>query len=165
MLAQSIDLELIPNKDFTITNKRTCFTLRHVYLDCVITIYKHSPTSLHITGIKSPSVITEVFEFFSNVLNTRIISSKINNSMFCGKLGCHVNISCIVQKIERNCSFYSCNYCEEIFPALFIKPTKAKRKEGVPTILLFPNGSFVIMGAKNIFKVKHAFMFLTYLMK
>ena len=55
--------------------------------------------------------------------------------------------------------------CEEIFPALFIKPTKAKRKEGVPTILLFPNGSFVIMGAKNIFKVKHAFMFLTYLMK
>ena len=164
-LSQSIDPGLLLSKDLTISNKKTCFTLRYVYLDCVITIYKHSPTSLHITGIKSSSVITEVFEFLSNFTNAKIISSKINNSMFCGKLGCHVNISCIVQKIERNCSFYSCNYCEEIFPALFIKPTKAKRKEGVPTILLFPNGSFIIMGATNIVKVKHAFMFLTHLMK
>ena len=82
ILAQSLDLGLIPIKDFTITNKRTCFTLRHVYLDCVITIYKHSPTSLHITGIKSSSVITEVFEFLSNFTNAKIISSKINNSMF-----------------------------------------------------------------------------------
>ena len=165
ILAQSLDLGLIPIKDFTITNKRTCFTLRHVYLDCVITIYKHSPTSLHITGIKSPSVITEVFELLSNVMNTRVISSKINNSMFCGKLDHHVKISYIVREIERNCSFYNCHFCEEIFPALFIKPTIEKRKEGVPTILLFPNGSFIIMGAKNVIRVKHAFMFLTHLTK
>ena len=164
-LSQSIDPGLLHSKDLTITNKKTCFTLRYVYLDCVITIYKHSPTSLHITGIKSPSVITEVFEFFSNVLNTRIISSKINNSMFCGKLGHHVKIPYIVQEIERNCSFYNCNFCEEIFPALFIKPTIEKRKEGVPTILLFPNGSFIIMGAKNVIRVKQAFMFLTHLTK
>ena len=164
-LSQSIDPGLLHSKDLTITNKKTCFTLRYVYLDCVITIYKHSPTSLHITGIKSPSAITEVYEFLSNFINARVISSKINNSMFCGKLGHHVKISSIVREIERNCSFYSCNFCEEIFPALFIKPTKDKRKEGVPTILLFPNGSFIIMGATNIVKVKHAFMFLTHLMK
>ena len=164
-LAQTIDLGLIHSEDLTITNKRTCFTLRYVYLDCVITIYKHSPTSLHITGIKSPSVITEVFEFLLNFLNTRVISAKINNSMFCGKLDQHVKICEIAQEIERSCSFYNCNFCEEIFPALFIKPTKDKRKDGVPTILLFPNGSFIIMGAKSIVKVKHAFMFLTHLMK
>ena len=98
-------------------------------------------------------------------MNTRVISSKINNSMFCGKLDHHVKISYIVREIERNCSFYNCHFCEEIFPALFIKPTIEKRKEGVPTILLFPNGSFIIMGAKNVIRVKHAFMFLTHLTK
>ena len=92
-LSQSIDPGLLLSKDLTISNKKTCFTLRYVYLDCVITIYKHSPTSLHITGIKSSSVITEVFEFLSNFTNAKIISSKINNSMFCGKLGHHVKNS------------------------------------------------------------------------
>ena len=165
VLAQSIDLGLIRSKELTIVNKRTCFTLRHVYFDCVITIYKHSPTSLHITGIKSPSVIREVFKFIKIILNTKIISSEVNNSMFCGKLNLPVNISYIIQKVKQNFSFYNCNYCEEIFPALFIKPVKEKKKEGVPTILLFPNGSFIIMGAKDVVRVKHAQMFLTLLVK
>ena len=165
MLAHPLDLGLIHSKELTIANKRTCFTLRYVYLDCVITIYKHSPTSLHITGIKSSSTITEVFEFLSNVLNTTVISSKIDNSMFCGKLNQLVNISCIIQEIKRNCSSYNCNYCEEIFPALFIKPTKEKRREGVPTILLFPNGSIIIMGAKNVAGVRHAQRFHALIVK
>ena len=164
-LAHPIDPGLIQNNKLTITNKRTCFTLRYVYLDCVITIYKHSLTSLHITGIKSSLMITEIFEFLTNVLNTRVISSKINNSMFCGKLSHRVNISYIIQEVEQNCSFYNCNYCEEIFPACFIKPTKEKRKQGAPTILLFPNGSYIIMGAKNVESVKRAQMFLTLLVK
>lgn len=164
-LAHPIDLGLIHSKEITIANKKTCFTLRNIYLDCVITIYKHSPNSLHITGIKSSSMVTEVFEFLANVIKTRVISSKINNSMFCGKLNHCVNISYIIQEIKRNWSFYNCNYCEEIFPALFIKPTKDRKKEGVPTILLFPNGSFIIMGAKNVATVKHAHLFLTLLVE
>ena len=164
-LSEPPNLGLVHKKDLSIVKKRTCFTLRYVYLDCVITIYKHSPTSLHITGIKSNLMIIEVFEFLANVLNTRIISSKINNSMFCGKLEQHVSIPHIIQEVERNCSFFSCNFCEEIFPALFIKPKKEKRNEGIPTILLFPNGSFVLMGAKKIDKVRHALRFLNYLLK
>ena len=163
-LSEPPNLGLVHKKDLSIVKKRTCFTLRYVYLDCVITIYKHSPTSLHITGIKSDLMIIEVFEFLANVLNTRIISSKINNSMFCGKFDHHVNISYIIKRIGKS-AFYTCTFCEEIFPACFIKGTKEKKREGFPTILLFPNGSYIIMGAKNIQSVKNAYMFLNVLVK
>lgn len=164
-LAKALDLELIDQKKLSITNKRSCFTIRTMYLDWVITIYKHSPTSLHITGIKSSAMITEVFQFISLVLKMTVLSSKINNSMFCGKFDHRVDISQIIRRIERQFAFYTCTFCEEIFPACFIKGTKEKKREGLPTILLFPNGSYIIMGAKNIRTVKNAQMFLNLLVK
>ena len=158
-------MKLIDKNRLSITNKRTCFTIRSVYFDWVISIYKHSPTSLHITGIKSSSMITEVFQFISSVLNMTVFSSRINNSMFCGKFDHHVDISCIIRRIERKFAFYTCAFCEEIFPACFLKGAKKEKREGLPTILLFPNGSYIIMGAKNVATVKHAQLFLTLLVE
>ena len=81
-LAKALDLELIDKNGLSIKTKKTCFTIRSVYFDWVITIYKHSPTSLHITGIKSSEMIAEIFQFISLVLKTTALSSRINNSMF-----------------------------------------------------------------------------------
>ena len=159
ILAKALDWELIDKQKLSITDKRSCFTIRTIYSDWVITVYKHSTTSLHITGIKSTSMVIEVFQFISTVLKMAVLSSKINNSMFCGKFDHHVNISYIIKRIGKS-AFYTCTFCEEIFPACFIKGTKEKKREGFPTILLFPNGSYIIMGAKNIQSVKNAYMFL-----
>ena len=164
-LAKALDLELIDKNGLSIITKKTCLTIRSVYFDWVITIYKHSPTSLHITGIKSSEMVEEIFQFISIVLKTTALSSRINNSMFCGKLEHCVDISHIIKRIETKFSCYKCNFCEEIFPSCFIRPPKEKKLEGFPTILLFPNGSFIIMGAKNIQSVKNAQSFLTKLIK
>ena len=164
-LEKAADIHLLYKKEIDINEKKTSFTLRPLYSDYVITIYKHSPKSLHITGIKSSSMVTEIFEFLSNVLNMEVSCSKINNSMFCGKLGQVVDISNIVEQIEKNFSCYTCSFIEEIFPALFIKPTWKQKKSGSPTTILFPNGSFIIMGGTDIYSVKLAYMFITSLLK
>ena len=94
-----------------------------------------------------------------------MVSSQINNSMFCGKLGQHVDITKLIKQIENKYSLYTCSFVEEIFPALFVKPTKPRKKIGIPTTILFPNGSFIIMGATEVSKVKFAHRMLTSLVK
>ena len=164
-LEKAVDFQTLHQKQLRSYEKKTSFTLRPLYLDCVITIYKHSPKSLHITGIKSSSAVTEIFEFLTNVLNMKVSSSKVNNSMFCGKLGQVVDISNIIRQIEQNYSHYTCSFVEEIFPALFIKPNWKQKKSGWPTTILFPNGSFIIMGGTDIGRVRLAYLFITSLVK
>ena len=79
-LEKAVNFHILHQKQVELNEKKTSFTLRPLYSDCVITIYKHSPKSLHITGIKSSSMVTEIFEFLDNVLNMKVSSSKINNS-------------------------------------------------------------------------------------
>ena len=155
---EPVDFGLLHCQQFEFVEKKTCFTLRPLYLDCVITIYKHGPKNLHITGIRSSSMVKEVFFFVENILGTKALTFEINNSMFCGKLDHHIDISDVVGKVEQNFSCYACSYVEEIFPALFIKPIQ--KKSGTPTTILFPNGSYIIMGGTNMQKVRNAYMFV-----
>ena len=164
-LKRSPNFFLLHEKEADVEQKKTSFTIRPHSLDCVITIYKHSTRSLHITGIKSSSTVNNTFEFLTNVLRAEIISSKVNNSMFSGKLNKHVDISKVIQKVERKMPSYSCSFIEEIFPAAFIKPNLSHKKLGVPTTILFPNGSFIIMGGTDIRKIKGAHMLLTSLIE
>ena len=164
-LEKAVNFHILHQKQVELNEKKTSFTLRPLYSDYVITIYKHSPKSLHITGIKSSSMVTEIFEFLANVLNMKVSSSKINNSMFCGKLAQNIDLSKVILQIERNFSCYTCSFIEEIFPALFIKPGQRQKKSGYPTTILFPNGSFIIMGGTDIGRVKLAHMFITTLTK
>lgn len=164
-LEKAVDFQMLHQSQLETIEKKTSFTLRPLYLDCVITIYKHNPKSLHITGIKSSSTVTEIFDFLTNVLRRKVSSSKVNNSMFCGKLAQVVDISNVIQKIEQNYSHYTCSFVEEIFPALFIKPNWKHKKSGSPTTILFSNGSFIIMGGTDIGTVRLAYMFITCLVK
>ena len=164
-LEKAVDLQILHHSQLETSEKKTSFTLRPLYLDCVITIYKHSPKSLHITGIKSSTAVTEIFDFLAKVLRMKVSSSKVNNSMFCGKLAQVVHISNVVHQIEQNYSHYTCSFVEEIFPALFIKPNWKQKKSGWPTTILFPNGSFIIMGGTDIGRVRLAYLFITSLVK
>ena len=82
-LEEPVDFGLLHCQQFEFVEKKTCFTLRPLYLDCVITIYKHGPKNLHITGIRSSSMVKEVFFFVENILGTKALTFEINNSMFC----------------------------------------------------------------------------------
>ena len=74
--------------------------------------------------------------------------------MFTGKLEspiCDFKLIKFTMKLNK---FYNCNYTEEIFPALFLKP-KIKTSKN-PTILLFKTGSYIILGGKTLEEVRYA---------
>ena len=78
--------------------------------------------------------------------------------MFTGKLKSPI---CDFKLAKLNLKFnniYTCNYTEEIFPALFLKPKNKINNN--PTILLFKTGSYIILGGKTLAKVKYAQSFL-----
>jgi TATA-box binding protein (TBP) (component of TFIID and TFIIIB) len=135
------------------TEKRNCFIIRSGSF--VLTMYKHSIKTLHVTGIKSKNEFIVVLKYVKFVLEDEVIRCKLDNSMFSCKLKKSVNLKLLIKEICQNYSnIYTCNFTQEIFPALFIKPNKEHKKEGFPTVLVFSNGSFVIMGGKNLNRVK-----------
>ena len=47
---------------------------------------------------------------------------------------------------------------EEVFPALFVKPKSDIKKEGWPTIILFSNNSYVLIGG-TCYKKKNIYIY------
>ena len=77
--------------------------------------------------------------------------------MFSCKLKKNINLHQLISKIQ-NIPTHGCSYNEELFPALFIKPHI--RKKGMPTILIFRSGSYIILGTYNINVVNIAHKFV-----
>lgn len=153
-LENYIDVDELCFLNIEICEKITSYILRSNDLNCVITIYKHSLKSIHITGIKSASDMKNVISFLTIRLKNTITNITIDNSMFSCKLGRKINLHEVITNFKVSTHF--CSFMEEIFPALFIKPNKENKYKGCPTIILFHNGSYVIIGAKSVKMVKLA---------
>ena len=152
-LIKYIDIEDVKAKNFCLTKKRTLYNIK--FDQCSITIYKHVKNKiLHVTGIQNGNNAIAVLKFIS--LNFgKIDNYVIDNSLFSCKNKKKINLHSIVKLDIKN---YSITYLEEVFPALFLKPHKKFKELGVPTILIFSNSSYVIIGAKNLNSVKNADM-------
>lgn len=163
-LKVSISLKngLNPHKlhNVEISEKKTSIIFRHNEFDCVFTIYKHSLNCIHITGINSKHGLLRVFFYLTKILRCEIKESKIDNTMFSSKENREINLNKIVLKITNKFNNYNCYFTTELFPALFIKPTKEHKLQGHPTIILFHNCSYVIIGSKCVKKVKQANLFV-----
>ncbi len=155
-LKWKIDFNEIKLLNMIISNKKTSYVLRNDDMNCVITVYKHSLHSLHITGIKNFHDMNKLIEFITKQLKNVITKTKIDNTMFSCKLKENIDINTIIPKILNTFTNFSCTYIQEIFPALFIKPNKKFKEKGCPTIILFQNSSHVLIGGKNIEMIKMA---------
>ena len=49
---------------------------------------------------------------------------------------------------------YNFSLIEEVFPALFVKPKSNIKKQGWPTVILFSNSSYVLIGGTCYKKIK-----------
>lgn len=157
-LNSDIDLSLAKQKCF-ISENRTSFIIRHQVLSCVFTIYRHSLSCLHCTGINQACMISDIIEFIRIELENQVISTSIDNSLFTCKQNCLISLNDIIQKIQNTEDpIYFCQYINEIFPALFLK-SKFK-KSGIPSIIIFHNSSYVIIGGKCVKRVKEADAFV-----
>ena len=157
-LSSDINLRLAKQKCF-ISENRTSFIIRHHILSCVFTIYSHSLRSLHCTGINQSCMVSNIIEFIRTELGNHVISTSIDNSLFTCKQNCLISLTDIIKKIQNSKDpIYFCQYVNEIFPALFLK-CKSK-KSGIPSIIIFHNSSYVIIGGKCVKRVKEANAFV-----
>lgn len=157
-LQSHIDIRLVEQKCFFSKNK-TSYNFRYHELSCVFTIYNHSLGSLHCTGINHICMISQIIEFIKFELENCVLSTSIDNSLFTSKQNCYVPLNDIIRKVvDFESSPYFCVYIPEIFPALFLKPIS--KKSGPPSIILFHNSSYVIIGGKCMEKVKEADTFV-----
>ena len=150
-LTKNIDFSYVEACGYYIYSKKICFVIR---LDTtVICIYKHSLKHLHVTGISCAEDISRIEKFIQKVLKDRIVSFKINSSLFTCKLNRNIDLKQVIKKIEEG-EMFSCSYNSEIFSALFLKPTNHIKQKGFPTILIFRNSTYIMIGASCLRIVK-----------
>lgn len=152
-LKKYINIEDVKAKNLCLTKKRSLYNIK--FEQCSITIYKHVKNKiLHVTGIRNGINATAVLKFISHHFG-KIDNYVIDNSLFSCKRKKKIDFKNIVKLEIKN---YSITYLSEVFPALFLKPCKKFKELGAPTILIFSNSSYVIIGAKNLVSVKNADM-------
>ena len=163
-LKDPIDTAKLEKEGFSLVEKKQNFGFR--VSGTSVTFYKHSRDILHVTGIKSKSQLTSIFDFVKITIHNEAISSQVDNSLFSFKNCLEVkplNFTTAIKQVENE-GLFTCSYTPEIFPALFLKPKAFLKKGGFPTILLFTSGSVVMLGGKTIVKIVKALTMIEKLM-
>ena len=121
-------------------------------LDSVkITIYKHSPRLINITGVESFRKLRLVKKFIKYHYCCKILRERIDSIMLNYKSLKHMKINLNrLSKVCEQIADYNLDYNCEIFNAPFLK---SKSEKG--TLLLFSSGSIQVMGCKKIEHIEH----------
>ena len=153
-----VDVRLVQHKH-SISKHRISNTFKQEELGVVFTVYNHTLQTLHCTGIKQAHSIDRIIEFIEIVLKNEVLSSRIDNSLFTCKQSSSISLSGVINKVGvLKDPIYYCTLSTEIFPGLFLKPVL--KKTGLPSVILFHNSSYVLIGGKSIRKVKAADLFV-----
>ena len=113
--------------------------------DVVFTVYKHSPSLVNVTGIKDVKQIKLYKKMVENYFNQKVLRTRIDNSFFSRKQKKNVDLHKIYNFFKKNKIFHV-NYNVELFSGMYLQ----SKVKGIPTLLLFHTGSYVIMGGKNL---------------
>ena len=155
---KDIDLRKLKDDNVDIFEKKSCIILKR--LKTTVTIYKHSRNTLHVTGLRSANQLNEFIAFIQKKLKQKTIDYKVDNSMFsCKMKKNNIELKSIMDTLPKHAPFF-CVYTSSIFPALFLKPKKQFKERSYPTVLIFRNGSFLLLGAKQMLIVREAAYFV-----
>ena len=90
VLNKNIDISCIDSSHIEISEKHSSIIWRFIILKpLVVTIYKHSKNSLHITGVRSRESVKQIISFimtFYQLPHFSIENIFINNSLFSCKM-------------------------------------------------------------------------------
>ena len=110
-----------------------------------ITIYKHSPKLLNITGLNSFKMLETIKKFIKYLFSCKIVKCRVDSIMLNYKSQTHKKIN--LNKLADICKDipdYTLDFNCQIFNAPFLK---SKSQRG--TMLLFSTGSVQIMGCRK----------------
>lgn len=110
-------------------------------------IYKHSPSLLNLTGLRSFEELNTIKRLVETKFNIKIIKIKIDCCFFSHKQssGYNIDLGAIYNEL-KNSKVYFVSYEAEIFAGLTMKPRNDKT---FPSVLLFRTGSFTVIGGRS----------------
>ena len=115
-----------------------------------ITIYKHSPYLINVTGIDSYKSFQEIKQILQKTYNFKIIKQNIDSIMLNYKSLKHKKINLnILSRFCHEYKDYTLDFNSELFNAPFLKS-----KENCGTLILFSTGSVQVMGCKSLLEIK-----------
>ena len=109
-----------------------------------------SSGSVVIAGARSQEeireLVVELVRYLKPYLRSKSITVKIENVVIYGRLRAEIDI-------ERAAELVDSIYNPEVFPGLIVRP-----RAGSPTVLLFTNGSFVVVGSRGEDEARRALL-------
>ena len=146
--------------DRPITQKKLKRSKKYNYYikKAVIIVYGHSPCHLNVTGLKSKISVDEARNQIEKKFNVKCIKINLDNIFYSHKEKDRKVISLLhlFYFLKGLCnSDCIVDYNIESFPAMFIK----SRGKLFPTLILFSNGSYSVIGGKSFESVKNAKIF------
>lgn len=142
----------IQNPIFT-KEKSNCKVIKKFMISnntVVMTIYKHSPTVINLTGLKNVRNLDDVSSILIKTFSCKIKQIKIDSFFFTTKLNKKIDLEETMTAI-RSYKQYFVSYESEIFPALICKPKISKK---YPSAFFFQTGSVIILaGSQSIRKI------------
>ena len=119
------------------------------------TVYKHTPTLLNVTGIKTLAQIKKEKMEMEKYFEKNIVKVRIDNLFFSEKNEKNINLNAIERYLKNN-EMFTVNYHQELFPGMHLLPKDKK----YPTIGLFRSGSFTMMGSTCMVSIIESEAFL-----
>ena len=96
---------------------------------------------------------------YKNILEKRfkqdVNEMKIDNTFFSKKQKKSIDLNFLYDYLKCN-KYFHVNYNVELFSGMYLHP----KKKGMPTLLLFHTGSYILMGGKNMKNVYRCERFL-----
>ena len=113
--------------------------------NATFTIYKHTPTLLNVTGIKSLDELKKYKKILEKKYIQSAVKVRIDNTFFSKKNCKNIDLDKIYTHM-KNYRGYDVIFNREIFPGMHMIP----KPRTYPTILLFRTGSYTLMGGKSL---------------
>ena len=155
--SKTFEISRLGGEQVTISVKKSCIIMKR--LKTTVTIYNHSPHTIHVTGITMQQQLDEFLQYLLKNLKQTPVEYKVDNSMFSCKMDNSIDLMRVMDKMPKQAPYY-CVYKRTIFPALFCKPKKAFKTKRYPTILIFRSGSFLLLGGTSVDIVRSAAEFV-----
>ena len=113
--------------------------------NATFTIYKHTPTLLNVTGIKSLDEIKKYKKILEKKYKQSAVKVRIDNTFFSKKDYKNIDLDKIYTHMKKYRG-YNVNFNRELFHGMYMIP----KPKTYPTILLFRSGSYTLMGGKSL---------------
>ena len=102
------------NTAFRIENKSNLFVVRSSFMKCVFIIYKHTLSTIHVTGIRNKDSINDIVIFLKKYDLGNIDRFIIDNSLFSGRTVKQIELRTIKARLRDKYPFYSASFSEEV---------------------------------------------------